>query len=352
LHPPRVVLHTGSVSDTLIWAGIAVCLSQSGLFSGLNLAVFSISRLRLEVAAAGGDRRAARVLALRRDANFTLATILWGNVAVNVLLTILADSLLAGVSAFLFSTVAITFLGEIVPQAYFTRHALRLVGRLIPVLRFYQFALYPVARPTGWMLDRLVGLEGIPWYRERDLPAVLERHACSGATDLGHVEVTGAVNFLALDDVAVGAEGEPLDDRSVLPVKVVDGQPVFPSFRREADDPFLRQLDASGRKWVVLVDEDGEPRYVLNAHYFLRAALFGGDRFNPRAFCHRPLVVHDEGRPLGQVLSRLTVQPENATDDVIDKDIVLVWGKQKRIITGSDLLGRLLRGISRREPAP
>lgn len=53
-------------SDVLIWTGIAFCLSQSALFSGLNLAIFSVSRLRLEVRAASGDRDAARVLALRK----------------------------------------------------------------------------------------------------------------------------------------------------------------------------------------------------------------------------------------------------------------------------------------------
>jgi len=28
-----------------------------------------------------------------------------------------------------------------------------------------------------------------------------------------------------------------------------------------------------------------------------------------------------------------------------EKDIILFWGNQKRIITGSDILGRLMRGI-------
>lgn len=41
----------------------------------------------------------------------------------------------------------------------------------------------------------------------------------------------------------------------------------------------------------------------------------------------------------------------NIGDDVIDEDLVLVWECEvRRIITGADLLGRLLRGIAR--PAP
>ncbi len=49
---------------------------------------------------------------------------------------------------------------------------------------------------------------------------------------------------------------------------------------------------------------------------------------------------------LGEVLLRFKVKAKNLEDDVIDNDILLYWGKkEKRIITGADLLGRLLRGI-------
>ncbi len=125
------------MNEPLTWLGIVVCLSQSAMFSGMNLAMFSLSRMRLAVAAEAGDRHARRVMALRRNANFTLTTILWGNVAINVLLTLLAESVLAGVAAFLFSTVVITVVAEIIPQAYFSRHALRVASALAPVLRFY-----------------------------------------------------------------------------------------------------------------------------------------------------------------------------------------------------------------------
>jgi CBS domain containing-hemolysin-like protein len=40
-------------SEFLTWIGIALCVAQSALFSGLNLAAFSMSRLRLEVESAG-----------------------------------------------------------------------------------------------------------------------------------------------------------------------------------------------------------------------------------------------------------------------------------------------------------
>jgi CBS domain containing-hemolysin-like protein len=164
------------MNELVIWLGMGFCLTQSAIFSGMNLAVFSLSRLRLE-AAAEADHDARRVLGLRRNANFTLSSILWGNVAINVLLALLANSVLAGVSAFLFSTVVITIVGEIMPQAYFSRHALRIASRLAPLLRLYQVFLWPVAWPSGKLLDIWIGPEGIPWYRERELRHVLQQHA-------------------------------------------------------------------------------------------------------------------------------------------------------------------------------
>ena len=126
------------MNDLLIWIGIFICLSQSAMFSGLNLAFFSLTRLRLEIEAEGSPmNHAKKVLAMRKDSNFLLTTILWGNVGVNVLLTLLSDSVMAGVISFVFSTVLITLFGEIVPQAYFSRNALRMASFLAPILRFY-----------------------------------------------------------------------------------------------------------------------------------------------------------------------------------------------------------------------
>ena len=138
--------------EWLIWLGILFCLSQSAMFSGLNLALLGISRLRLEIEGAADSSAAKRILNLRNDTNFLLTTILWGNVGINVLLTLLSNSVLAGISAFLFSTVFITFFGEIAPQAYFSRNALKMGSLFAPVLRFYQFVLYPVAKPSALVL--------------------------------------------------------------------------------------------------------------------------------------------------------------------------------------------------------
>ena len=333
----------------LIWAGILFCISQSAMFSGLNLALLGISRLRLEVEAHSGNPAAIKILTLRKDVNFLLTTVLWGNVGINVLLTLLSNSVMAGLTAFLFSTVLITFAGEIAPQAYFSRHAMRMGSLLAPVLRFYQFLLYPVAKPSAMVLDRWLGKEGISYFREEDLHTVIRKHIEAEESDVSRLEGIGAMNFLKLDDVIITQEGERVDPESIISLPSKDGLPVFPKFTYQADDPFLIDINRSGKKWVILIKEDGQPYLVLNANAFLRAALLNPEKINPYAYCHRPIIVKDENTPLGKVLTALRVNPGSEVDDVIENDLILLWSKQKRVITGTDILGRLLRGIASRE---
>jgi len=90
--------------------------------------------------------------------------VLWGNVTINVLLTLLSDSVLAGLGAFAFSTIVITLFGEIIPQAYFSRNALRMAARLTQLLNVYQLGLFPIAKPTAIILNWWLGPEGSPFY--------------------------------------------------------------------------------------------------------------------------------------------------------------------------------------------
>ena len=336
------------MNEALIWLGIAFCISQSALFSGSNIAVFSLSRLRLEAAAAAGDKTAAAALELRRDANFTLVTILMGNVAINVLLTMLADSVMAGVLAFLFSTVVITALGEIGPQAYFSRNALRAVAIFAPVLKVYRILLWPLAKPTALLLDAWVGTESVPWFRERELHNILRYHAVHDDSEVGRVEAIGAINFLALDDLVVQDQGRPLDPESIVQLPFEGDSAVLPTLDRARDDPFIRKLAAARKKWIVLTDDDAQPRLLLNASAFLRDFLILGGDVDPNDYCHRPAVVTRPTETLDTALGILATQ--RAGDAGHDETVMLLWSqKVKRMITGSDVLRCLLSGMGAHE---
>jgi hypothetical protein len=306
--------------------------------------------LRLEVEADSGNRKAIRIMALRKDSNFLLTTILWGNVGINVLLTLLSNSVMTGLIAFMFSTVLITFAGEIAPQAYFSRHALRMGSVLAPLLRFYQLLLYPVAKPSALVLDYWLGKEGISYFREEDLHTVIRKHFDSRYSDVGRLEGTGAINFLKLDDIAVNHLGEVIDPLSIITMPISHKIPVFPAFECRADDPFVQLIGHSRRKWVIFVDAAGQPHMAMNTTTFLSDALFSGRQPDPLQYCHRPIVVNRPDTPLGQVLSGFRVNARDVTDDVIADDLILLWGEEKRVITGTDILGSLLRDIAVRGP--
>lgn len=345
----------------IIWVGILLCVTQSAMFSGLNLAFFSLNRLELEVAVDSGNSAAKKVLAIRDDANFLLATILWGNVGINVLLALLSNSVLTGLTAFLFSTIFITIFGEILPQAYFSRHALVMASWFTPVIKFYQFLLYPVAKPCGKLLDVWLGREGISYYREGDLKNVIEKHVEADESELPLLEGRGALNFLTIDDLPIIEEGEPVDPLSIINLPVQLDLPIFPVNDGTVNDPFLKKIQASERKWVILTNDDGEPLLVLDADGYLRATLFengriagragtgekspGSSTIDPYQYCHRPIVIRDPDVPLGDIVEKLKQGSQNLGDDVIDDDIVLLWSEQRKVITGADILGRLLDGI-------
>lgn len=59
------------------------------------------------------------------------------------------------------------------------------------------------------------------------------------------------------------------------------------------------------------------------------------------------MIIYDASVRLGHILQRFEVQPGYKGDNVIDRDVVLLWTGKPRVITGADILGRLLAGISK-----
>jgi metal transporter CNNM len=338
------------IDDILRWLGILACLSQSAMFSGLNLAFFSLGRLRLEAEAEQGNAGAQRILDLRRDSNFLLCTILWGNVSANVLLALLSESLFAGVGGFFLSTFGITFFGEIVPQAYFSRHAIRVGSRLTPVIRFYQVLLYPFAKPSAKVLDAWIGPEGPSFMRESDIEIILQKHIHQHDSEIGETEGRGALNFLDIDDRVVSKEGQLIDSETILAFPVNVDLPLVPQLGTEGDDSFIDALKKVDRKWVIITDTRATPLLVLEAESYLCHWYAQREGLDVYDYCHRPIVVTDPDETLDKVIEQLEVQAEHRNDFVVDKDVILYWnGQDRRIITGADILGRLLKGIVQRK---
>ncbi|MFW5987678.1 MAG: DUF21 domain-containing protein [Methanohalophilus sp.] len=335
--------------EIITWILLLFFVSQSAMFSGLTIGLFGLSRMGLETEAESGNVAAKKVLEVRHDSNYLLTTLLWGNVAANVIITLLTNSLMGGTAAFLFSTIIITCFGEIMPQAYFTRKALKAGAYLVPLVRVYQLLLFPFAKPTAIMLDWWLGKEEIVFFRERSLKKVLQRHIQSARSDIGSVEGQGALNFLTLDDTKITKEGNPIDPKSIISLPTKNRKPVFPEFKQALEDPFLKKISESGKKWVIITDPEGNPIRTLNSDDLLRDLAYGNITIYPEDYCHRPVIVMSPKTRLEEVIPRLRMYPDHDKGEIIDQDVIIYWtDDDKRIMTGSDILSRLLRGVVRR----
>lgn len=308
--------------------------------------------MRLEAEVEKGSKAAAKVYRLRKDSNLLLCTILWGNVTVNVLLALLSESVLTGMGAFLFSTIGITFFGEIIPQAYFSRHAMRVGAKLTPLMWFFRVLLYPVAKPCSFILDGWIGREGLTLYGERDIEIILEKHISEQSSEISANEGRGALNFLDLDDRFVSSEGSLIHPETIYSYQSRLDLPALPMPNTDEGKELIKSLQRYPQMMAVVVDENNNPQLVIKTTEYLSKIYSYGDGVDIYSCCYRPVVVSDAKATLDTVLGEFVVEAYDKNDDVVDRDVVLFWTDgEKRIITGADIFGRLLRGIAKREDA-
>jgi metal transporter CNNM len=97
----------------------------------------------------------------------------------------------------------------------------------------------------------------------------------------------------------------------------------------------------------VLTNESGEPLVVVDSDGFLRDAFFERENFDPYKHCHRPTIITDESTMLNNAIiqMKMSESTDKLFDGAIERDVLLVWGESKRIITGADIFGLLLKGM-------
>jgi metal transporter CNNM len=206
--PPE--LTPGEVALRVV--GCAALLCGAALCSGLTLGVMGLDTNTLLVLKDSGKPRerqwAAKILTVRADGNLLLCTLLWLNMAVNSLLSIVIADITTGLAGFLISTPLLVILGEIIPQAACQRHGMRLGALFVPVVRIMIFIAYPLAKPLAWALDKALGKEIGTLYSKEEFQSLLAQHTAANLLQPTEAAImSGALQFATklVRDVATPA---------------------------------------------------------------------------------------------------------------------------------------------------
>ena len=209
---------------------IAVLITLSGLFSGLNLGLMALDPTELKIVMNSGtqseQKYAKKIGPVRKHGNYLLCTLLLGNVLVNSSFTILLDGLIGnGIWAVIGSTAGIVIFGEILPQSVCSRHGLAVGARTLWITKFFMLLTFPLSFPISRILDLVLGKEMGTVYNRQQLLEMLRVTAEFNDLEGDEVEIiTGVLNFKSktaedvmtkLDDCFLLDESSILDFRTM-----------------------------------------------------------------------------------------------------------------------------------------
>ncbi len=170
----------------------------SGLFSGLTLGMFSLNISDLETKIELDDKQAKRIYSVRKNSFLLLCTLLLGNTAVNATLSIFLGTIASGVIAGFVATGLIVILGEILPQAAFSKHAMKFCARLVWFVKIFQFIFYPVTKPLSLILHNILGAEDHAVLSKREIGEIVKKQEDTPESPIDEDEeriILGALSF-------------------------------------------------------------------------------------------------------------------------------------------------------------
>lgn len=182
---------------------VVLLVTLSGVFSGLTLGLFSLAPEELErkIQLNSEDAHmAVKVYPVRKDGNLLLCTLLLGNVAVNSALSIFLGELASGVVGGIIATGLIVIFGEILPQASFSRHALKVGASTVWLVKIFRFVLYPICKPIAVFLDKMLGAELPTIYDRKELAHILEEHQKDNSSEIEEDDARIAIGALTYSD--------------------------------------------------------------------------------------------------------------------------------------------------------
>jgi len=212
---------------------LAILIGFSAFFSGIEVALVSIRKSRVEQLVKQKVRGAKALQKLKSDPGRMMASVLLGNNLVNITAAAVATQMALelfgdqGVSIVIgILTFVILVFGEITPKTYCNANAVKIALRFSPVLLAFSYAFYPVIRMLEWITRGMIKLTGSSYH-----PPGLTIDEIKGIVDQGlqdkaiekheHRLVHGALKF---DDTVIRAVMMPRTKMFMLPSKMLLGE--------------------------------------------------------------------------------------------------------------------------------
>lgn len=183
----------------------------SGVCSGLNVTLMALNIDDLRRKVKLGNAKAKKVYYFRKNTHLTLASILLTNVAAVSATSIFLESVLFGLAAGVITTLLMVIFGEILPQAYFSRHALSYFAKFAPFVRLMIFVTYPISKPLQLLLDKLFDKQPAHLHNRQELGLIINEHIGHTASDLDEDEVEIIRGALQLSEKQVSNILHPID---------------------------------------------------------------------------------------------------------------------------------------------
>ncbi|MBC7764224.1 DUF21 domain-containing protein [Microbacteriaceae bacterium] len=202
----------------IIFIEVVVLVGMSAIYSGLNIALMSLSRTDLRRKKKLGNKEAMKVLPFRENSHLSLSAILFANVAIVSANALILEHHFNGLIAGLVSTLLIVVFGEVLPQAIFVKRALRFTALFSPLLKFTIWVTYPVAKPLQLILDKLIGQEKHLLHSRDELGLIIGEHQTDDSSELDEDEVGIIQSALQLSEKTVKDIMRPIDDVFWLPI--------------------------------------------------------------------------------------------------------------------------------------
>jgi len=177
---------------------IVILVFFSGAFSGLTIGMFSLNLSDLKRKIKLGNKDAEKIIKIRENGYLLLCTLLLGNVAVNSAMAIFLNNIASGLIAGIISTGLIVVFGEIIPQAVFTRFALKFGSKFVWLVKIFIFLSYPISAPLAWILTKLLGIEQPTIWKKQEIKEIIKDHEDSPASSIDTEEeriLLGALSF-------------------------------------------------------------------------------------------------------------------------------------------------------------